>query len=191
MPISVQSLTLSPSPIVGSKPAVGTVTVELAAAPGDIKVDLSSADPTLVDVPAGVTVAAGRTTASFTVKTHPVAVQTTVAVSATANGRTKIGHITLKPIPPKFITIVPNTVTGGGTATGTVTLESPAGPGDISVVLTSSISAATVPSSVTVPMGAASASFTITTGPVGFTIHATISAKAGGVTKSAILTINP
>jgi hypothetical protein len=73
-----------------------------------------------------------------------------------------------------------------------VTLERAAGPGSITVTLKSSnTSVATVPSSVTIPAGTKSTTFTVTTNGVAATTTATITATANGTTKSVTLTINP
>lgn len=47
------------------------------------------------------------------------------------------------------VTVVPNPVTGGNSATGTVTLSAPAGPGGVLIVITSNNGAATVPITIT------------------------------------------
>src|SRR3989442_4865392 len=57
----------------------------------------------------------------------------------------------------------PSTVTGGNSATGTVTLTAPAPAGGISVALSSAPSAIIIPASVVVPATQSSASFSIST----------------------------
>jgi len=85
----------------------------------------------------------------------------------------------------------PTSVTGGQSSTGTVTLGSPA-PGNGAVVsLTRSDAAATVPSSVTVPAGATSATFTVTTSAVPASIQVTLFASWGGRTRTASITVLP
>jgi hypothetical protein len=89
-------------------------------------------------------------------------------------------------------TLTPGTVSGGGAATGTVTLGSPAPAGGAVVGLASSNGAvATVPATVTVAAGASSASLTVTAGTVSVTSTATISATYGGATRSSVLTVTP
>jgi LmbE family N-acetylglucosaminyl deacetylase/lysophospholipase L1-like esterase len=87
------------------------------------------------------------------------------------------------------LTLNPNVVGGGTPSQGTVTLKLAAPPGGAVVALSSSdTSVATVPASVTVPAGATSATFTVTTkpGPAG---GVTISASSGGRTPTALLTV--
>ena len=90
------------------------------------------------------------------------------------------------------LTLSPSTVTGGSSSRGTVTLTSAAPSGGAVVALSSSnTSVAAAPSSVTVPAGATSASFNVTTSSVTASTSATISASYNGVTRSATLTVQP
>jgi VCBS repeat-containing protein len=88
------------------------------------------------------------------------------------------------------LSLNPTSVVGGSTSQGTVTLSGPAPSGGAVVSLSDDSPAATVPASVTVPAGSTSATFTITTSPVGSSTAVTISAVYGGVTKTAVLTVN-
>ena len=85
----------------------------------------------------------------------------------------------------------PSTVTGGTSATGTVTLTAPAPAGGISVALSSAPSAIIIPASVVVPATQSSASFSISTTPVGTTTAGSISASYNGVEKSTTVTVMP
>jgi VCBS repeat protein/HYDIN/CFA65/VesB family protein/lectin-like protein len=86
------------------------------------------------------------------------------------------------------VTITPNPVTGGQTATGTVTLAQAAGAGGVSVALGSNQpQVAAVPSATTVPAGQTTASFPVTTNPVPEPTPVLISAS--GPTGSASTTL--
>src|SRR5204862_244727 len=76
-------------------------------------------------------------------------------------------------------------------STGTVTLSAAAPSGGAAVSLSDNSTATTVPASVTVPAGATSATFTVTTTSVTASTSATTSAVFGGVTRTAVLTVNP
>ncbi len=90
------------------------------------------------------------------------------------------------------LTLNPTSVVGGNSSTGTVTLTAAAPSGGFTVQLSSSNpSVASVPSSVTVPAGQTSASFTVATQQVSSTTQVTITARAGGVSRQATLTVNP
>ena len=84
----------------------------------------------------------------------------------------------------------PTTVHGGTASTGTVRLNTAAG--GFTVTLASGNPAvATVPASVTVPAGVTHASFAVPTSLVTASTPVTISASLDGVTRSAVLTVNP
>src|SRR5215210_7456834 len=90
------------------------------------------------------------------------------------------------------IALNPASVVGGNTSEGTASLTSAAPSGGAVVTLSSSnTSAATVPASVTVPAGALSATFTVSTASVTASTSLTISGTYGGATRSATLTVTP
>jgi hypothetical protein len=90
------------------------------------------------------------------------------------------------------LSLSPSTVVGGGTSQGTATLTSAAPAGGAVVTLSSGNPAvATVPSSVTVPGGSTSATFTVTTVAVTSSSTATVTGSYGGATRSATLTVTP
>jgi len=78
-------------------------------------------------------------------------------------------------------------VPGGQAARATVTLTAPAPPPGVAISLTASGTAATVPSSVSVPAGATTAAFDVATTRVAITTDVTITAQASGVTRTASL----
>lgn len=93
---------------------------------------------------------------------------------------------------PSSVVLSPTSVTGGASATGSITLSASAPTGGLSVALASSNGAvASVPASVTVPGGSTSTTFTVGTTSVTQTSSVTISATAGGVSRSAALTVAP
>jgi hypothetical protein len=87
------------------------------------------------------------------------------------------------------VTVSPSYVTGGTNATGTVTLGAAAPVGGITVILKSNSATALVPGSVIVQQGATTASFTIQTYHVTSTQTVTITATAGVVKQTAVLTV--
>jgi hypothetical protein len=91
------------------------------------------------------------------------------------------------------LNLSPGTVTGGTVTTAnTVTLSVPAPSSGAVVTLTSSNpTAAGVPPTVTVPSGALTAAFNITTSPVTASTGVTISAAYSGTSQSATLTVAP
>ena len=190
---ALSSVAVNPPSVIGGQPATGTVTLTSAAPAGGIAVTLASAN-SAASVPSSVTVVAGATAANFSVTTVPVAAISTGNITASYNGVTKSTSFTVNPQPPaalSALSLKPTSVRGGNNSPGTVTLTAPAPGGGLIVALSSSNpSRATVPSTVTVPTGSATASFTVTTTSVNKKTVVTISAAYNGVTKNAPLTIN-
>lgn len=82
-------------------------------------------------------------------------------------------------------------LTGAASDACVVSLTSAAGTGGLAVSLASNNSAVTVPSSVTVPAGATTASFTASVSAVSTTQTAVLTAAAGGTTVTYTLALNP
>ncbi len=193
--LSLSSMTLNPTSVTGGNSSTGTVTLSGPAPAGGAQVTLSSSNTTAARVPSSVTVSAGATSATFTVSTSSVAASTPVTISASYGGLTRSATLTVTPAPPpapslSSLTLNPTSVVGGAqSSTGTVTLSGPAPTGGAQVTLSSSNGAASVPSSVIVPPGATSATFTVSTSVVLFSTSATISASYRGTTRTASLAV--
>lgn len=99
--------------------------------------------------------------------------------------------ITVAALRIQSLTFSTNTVPGGGSVMGTLTLTGVAPPGGVSVSLSSSDSAATVPATITVPAGATAVTFTVSAGAVSTNQSATIIATLGGNSVQASLTLAP
>lgn len=190
----VLSVAVNPNMVTGGDASRGTVGLTAAAPSGGTSVALSSSSTDVATVPASVTVAAGETTATFTVSTSAVTVSTDVTISASAGGSSDTAILTVAPGSGggtlASLAIDPDQVVGGETATGTATFEAAADT-ETTVTLTSSDeSVATAPESVPVPAGATTATFAVTTLPntTGVGQFAVISGHAGGVTRSASIT---
>ncbi len=83
------ALTIVPGVLAGGQGAVGTVTLDRAAPAAGLTVALSSSDSSIVAVPAGVSVPAGATSATFSVRTFATRKNRTPAVRASYGGATK------------------------------------------------------------------------------------------------------
>ncbi|MGH9370485.1 MAG: DUF3466 family protein, partial [Vicinamibacterales bacterium] len=82
-PIRAKTLTLTPNPVKGGTTVTGTVTLECPAAPGAVVVGLTSSNAGLAaPTVQSVTIPAGATTASFSVRTSPVAASTQTSIHA-------------------------------------------------------------------------------------------------------------
>jgi len=185
-------LSVSPSTVTGGASSTGIINLSSAAPSGGAVVSLSSSDPSVASVPPSVTVPAGATSATFTVATAPVAASASVTITATSSGTTETASLTVVPPTLASLSMAPASLTGGSSSVGTVVVSGPAPSGGMVVSLSSSDSSvAAVPSSVTVPAGASSVTFTATTAPVGTAISVSISAANNGVTQSASLAVLP
>ena len=103
----VTSLTLKPSSISGGSGATstGTVTRSAAAPAGGTSVALSSSISALAAVPPSITIAAGQTSATFTVWTNPKyrdysGLAFSPVITASANGGTQSATLSVSAQPP-------------------------------------------------------------------------------------------
>jgi hypothetical protein len=181
--------------VIGGQSGRATVALAMPAPPGGGTVDLTTDNPSVIHVPASVTIAQGNSTNTFDFTTSPVSgLPTGGNVFAMAGGVTKSVFVTVTPdsgAPPllQAVGISPISVPGGTSATGTVLLSSPAPAGGISVTLATSNSAvAVVPGVVSVAAGQTSATFTVTTFTVTNNTSVTITAFYD-TTASATLTV--
>ena len=94
--LSLTSLTLASSSVVGGNSVQGTVRLS-AVAPSAIVVHLASSNAS-ASAPASVTIEAGATSASFTVGTTAVTVTTSAVISGTFNGVTRSATLTINPV---------------------------------------------------------------------------------------------
>jgi uncharacterized repeat protein (TIGR03803 family) len=190
--VTLSSLTLNPTSVTGGGASQGTVTLSGPAGTGGAVVTLSS-NSGAASVPASVTVPAGNTTASFAVATQTVTSVTTAVITATLGSSSQQATLTITPasaVTLSSLTLNPTSVRGGSTSQGTVTLSGQAPSGGAVVTLSSNnISVATVPTSLTVPAGKTSATFTVSTSRPSSNTSVTLSAVYAGVTKAASLTV--
>ena len=188
---AVSSLSLAPAGVIGgAQSSTGTVTLSGPAPAGDAQVMLSS-NNAAASVPPAVTVPAGSTSATFTIATSAVATSTPVTISASYGGGNVSASLTVQSVVPSGLTLSPSSVTGAiSSPTGTVTLNGPAPSGGALVSLSSNNPAASVPANgMTIPAGATSATFAISTSAVATSTPVTISASYGGGSVSATLTV--
>lgn len=165
-PGTLLQFSLTPLTVDAGGKSEGTVTLAARAPANGIDVRLSSSDGVAV-VPASIMVPAGATSATFTVTTRLVAADTNATISALlgADKREAVLRV-MAPIarPPTLqaLEIEPSVFRGGQNAQGTIRLTGPA-LAPMAVTVRSSNSLATPPPTVTVPIGATTATFTVTT----------------------------
>ena len=190
-PAALNSVSVSPASVTGGQSATGTVNLTGAAPASGALVNLSSANPAAT-VPSSVTVPVNASSASFAVNTSTVDSTTVGNITASYSGVNKSATITVNPQAPAALTslsLSPSTVVGGSGSVGTVTLNKVTANAVVVTLNSNKPAKAIVPANVTVPAGASSVTFNITTTSTNKKINASITASYSGVSKSATLTM--
>ena len=157
-------------------------------------VALSSSNQAVAQVPGFVQVSGGTPEVSFTVPTTPVATDTPVTISASYAGQTKTATLTVARPRLEKISLNPTSIIGGAPVVATVvTYGGAVAPaGGLVVSLSSNHpTAASAPTTVTIPAGASTVSFPVTTNPVAAPTDVNISASTSGDTRTTILKVVP
>jgi len=190
--LTLKSLGLRASEVAGCRSVTGTVTLSGPAPAGGIVVALGDS-LAAASTPASLRFAEGATSRTFAVKTVPVATSQSGKVNATLGGTTLSQTLKVRPMGVASVSLSPTTVVGSQTAAGIARLECAAGPGPVTVELSSSNGAVAYPvaSSIVVPQGLQSAPFDVATAVVRSRTSATISATANGIGKSRSLVVSP
>ena len=188
-PTTLQTVTVSPTSVLGGVSATGTVTLGGQAPAGGFIVNLSSSLSS-VQVPSQVTVGAGSTSATFSVATSPVNANVSATLTGTAGGISKTSTLTVTAAVLSTLTMAPISVVGGAPSTGTIMLSGKAGPGGAVVALSSGSSSAVVPATATVPAGGTTATFVVKTTTVSSNTTVSITGTLNGASLSTGLTID-
>ena len=93
-PAAIATLSLSPSTLTGGATSTGVVTSTQTAPAGGLVVTLSSSNTAVATVPASVTIAAGASSASFTVSTSAGTATRTATITGSAGGATQSAVLT-------------------------------------------------------------------------------------------------
>ena len=187
-------LSLSPTSVTGGTAVSATITLGNVAPAAGANIAVTSSAVGIVSVPPVVNIPAGLATATFTISTNTVTSAHTVTITAT-DGTVGSATATLTVNPQiagqlQSLTLSSKQVNGGASATGTVTLSGPAPFGGVIVALRSTNAlVAQVPFNITVPQGSTAATFTITTSNVASSQSVTITATAGSISETEILTV--
>ena len=160
------------------------------AAPGGVDVTLSETSGSLT-FPSVVHIVEGQESAGVMVHAANVSVRKSVLLHASDGLSELTVPLTVSPVDVAVLSLSATSVTGGATATGTITLSAPAPGSGAAIGLSSNQSLVTVPAMVHIPAGASSASFAISSTPVQNRVFVSITATAGALTKSKLITVNP
>jgi hypothetical protein len=178
----LKSVSMSPRSIREGATSTGTVTLDVPADAGGVKVALAATGSN-VTLPAEVAVPEGADTATFSVTATGAG---NVSIAASTPGVEQRVGLVVSRNEIKSVKVSPSTIRLGESATGTITLEAPAGSSGMVVAVASSGSAVTVPSEVTVAAGASEATFPAT-GSSGGTATISVKRRDGREEKQASL----
>ena len=177
------SIALNPSTIRGGEDATLTVQLTSVAPTGGVTVVLASTNAALV-VPSTVTVPGGETTVKVTLSSRAVNETVNGLLSASFAGVTKSVQVSVLAPVMASLTIEPNAVVGGSSATGTLELTSVAPSGGLVVSLASNKADVVVPTTVTIPAGSTTVSFAVQTSKVSSDVTASVTATLNGNTRT-------
>lgn len=202
--VQLQSLTLNPPSVVGGANVTASVVLSGAAPSGGATVLLTSNNAAVL-APAPLVVPFGQQAASATLKTNLVNTPQTATVTAAYGRTTQQSTLTINP--PFTFTLSSNSVLGGSSVQGTITLGAPVNANLTFTLKSSDPASAQPPLSVMIPLGQSGTTFTVTTTQVsaqrtvnltassiafpGFSQTATLAVAAPGSVKLQSLTISP
>ncbi|MBL8087201.1 MAG: S8 family serine peptidase [Chthonomonas sp.] len=195
-PDGYEALTLAPSAAVGGvENAAATLTL-VDPATDDHVVSLTSSNPSAASVPSTVTVPQGQSSVTIPITTASVrpapgrsSVDVTIIAASSLGNRSVLLHVL--PIGIGSLTLDPDAVVGGNTATGFVTLNAPAAQYGAAVVITSDLPgvAKSTRNWILIPPGKTTGEFKIRTKPVTSQSTVIIRASRLGSEAEADLTV--
>jgi uncharacterized protein (TIGR03437 family) len=191
--VHLAELTVSPDSIIAGSNVTGTVSLNAVARFGGYPVTLTSS-ALGVSTPLSVLIPQGQTSATFTVTTDAIS-SNTVTVTASADSYSQNAAFQIYPANTPQLTglaLGVESVQGGQSVTGTLSLSAPVPLGGGMANLTSSNpNFVQVPATVALHFGDSSEPITITTVGVTAQQSATITATFAGSTATATLLVNP
>lgn len=186
------------NPITGGNSTIGQIDLSGLSRTGGPTFTLSSNRPDIVPTQTFTAPASSNLFGFQTsIATRATSADTDVTVTATDGRYNFSGVLTVRAAPPppvlSGVSVSPSSVVGGNSATGTVTLSGPqSGATVVALSTPAPTNVAQMPSSVTVPAGATSATFAITTFAVAEQFNMNIFAGlAGSPGRQALLLITP
>ncbi len=184
------------SSVTGGQPATLRVTLSAPAGATGASIALQSATPAVASIQDSVQIPSGGSSADVPVATTAVQSQTQVQFTATMGTVSKPATLSVNPPAStaalSAVSLTNPSVLGGGGTMLQITLTQAAPAGGFTVALASADSSvANLPPSATVAAGSSSVQVPVTTLPVGAQVQIVLSASAGGVSRQAVLTVQP
>jgi len=184
----IQAVQASATRLVGGLGIVGTVTLDQPAPVGGTTVTLSASN-TAITIPVSIVIPEGQTTGEFDIDASPVALATSVVITASCFGTEQSTIITIDAPTPHSVTLAQASITGGSATSATVLISGLAPAGGLQVRVASSSLAMSVPTTVTVPAGQMSVAINVQTNIVSVDTTAILGATANGVRAKVTLGI--
>ncbi|HLK13849.1 MAG TPA: SBBP repeat-containing protein, partial [Fimbriimonadaceae bacterium] len=168
----------------------GTVSLGSTADTGGAVVSIS-ADSGIVGFATPVVIPAGSSGATFQIQVGATVVTTPTTVHITATrGPTMIQRTLMVNPSTMSLSLSLNSVLGGNSVTGTVSISNPAPLGGLPVnIMFSPPGLASTSGSITIPAGQLNTSFTINTVPTSTTTPVTITVSSGSISAQQVLTV--
>lgn len=186
-------MTFDPYIVYDGISSVATVRLKGKAPTGGLEILLFSGHPPLAQVPANLMISGGSSSGTFTITTRAVTSQQVVSINATLGSQSLARTLTLQQAEflVMSVSVNPSSIESGKNTTGRVTINRPAKAGGKPVTVTDNASVVTVPAVVTVPEGATSANFVISTSAVDSTFTITVQAKIASSIRNTTFTLLP
>jgi probable HAF family extracellular repeat protein len=190
--IALASFTLSLATVAGGKAVSARAELTSLAPPGGAVVRITTSNATVAPVPSQLVVQLPTATRTFNIVPHVVSQPTIVTIAATYGLVTITRTLTVVPPALSRVALTHSTMIGScQTATAKVTLTGSAPASGARVKIAASASGVVIPSSLTVPAGAMTASLNVGSRAVNAISNGTFTASYGGVSKSLNLSVRP
>ena len=185
------SVTLARDPLYSGESTSVAVQLTAAVPSGGATINITSSNPSVLPVPATITMPGNTAWMQFQVQAGQVTAPTPVTLTATLNSSSASAQFILQPPSLKSLTISPSTISGGAQPQGIVMLNGQAPAGGVVVTLISNSPSVSPPASVFIEAGSPSVSFAIPTSAVTANTTATVTASYGGASTPAQVTLTP
>jgi hypothetical protein len=191
--LRVAGITLSSAFVNAGDSVTATISLNGTARTGGFTVNLRSST-SAVQIPSAITIPVGKVSAQITIATAAPASPQAVTITAQAGSAAQTATLQIdaaNTVRLAGFSVTPSTILGGRALSATTTPTGSAPPGGVSIQLSSDNGAAQPPSTAAVPFNTSSVTFSIPTSGVTSSQTVTITATAGGISKTAQVTLVP
>ncbi len=183
------AFTTNKTVVAGQNSVLGTITLDGLQPTNTVFTTFDNSS--LVATPATVTVLANTLTRNFQITVTAITSTVNTTISARLGAVTHTQPLTLAPLIPTALSFTPIEVTGGQSTSCRVVINGVAGPGGRDIAILDNSANSNVPALVTVPAGATSVTFPITTTTVTSLKFVTVTARVSAGEKTGTFRIIP